>query len=72
VPSVRRVEPLQLLWCRLERVGRLGRHADDEPELIAVGVVEQLPDHAWFDEQAAERLERMQIWADPNATGAVE
>ncbi len=46
-----RVERPQRLARHLERVRGLGRSADDEPELIGVGVVERLADRLGLDEQ---------------------
>src|SRR5215212_688711 len=66
------IEPIQVLWCHLECVRGLRWRPDDEPELVALGVVEQLPDLCGVDQQAAERLERVKLFADAHPAGAFE
>jgi hypothetical protein len=56
----------------LERVRRLGRGTDDQPELVGIGVVEQLSNVLGFDQQTAEWLERVKVLVDPDPTRALE
>ncbi len=64
------------LGRHLERVRRLGRSADDEPERVCVGVVEDLAQRARLDEQRGERSERETLLAllaaDPDPARALE
>jgi hypothetical protein len=44
------MEPPNVLWRHLERVGWLRRRPEDEPQLVGLGVVEQLPDLSGVDQ----------------------
>ena len=50
-----RVQRRELLLRHLQRVRQLGRGADDEPELVGIGVVEQLPGRIGLDQQRVKR-----------------
>ncbi len=56
----------------LERVRRFGRRADDEPELIGVGVVEELTHRVGVNMDCGERIDGEHVLIDAHAAGAFE